>query len=58
MSCDVVSISSILATLEDAYLVLGEQCVAYSRQQHHRDQKRDEAFGRHDGGCAGEKCLD
>lgn len=35
-----------------AYLVLGKQCVADSSQQHHRDQERDEAFGRHDGGYA------
>jgi hypothetical protein len=33
-----------------AYLVLCEQSVADARQQHHCDQERDEAFGRHDGG--------
>jgi hypothetical protein len=40
----------ILVASANTNLVLGEQCVADSGQQHHCDQERDEAFGRHDGG--------
>jgi hypothetical protein len=43
----------VIATLaEKTYLVLCEQSVADARQQHHCDQERNEAFGRHDGGVA------
>jgi hypothetical protein len=41
----------VLVISENTNLVLGEQCVTDSGQQHHCDQERDEAFGRHDGGC-------